>query len=87
MNAPTFTPPPGSPPPPPADEDAAPTAAQLDLEQARLATRPMTARCPTCDHEWVAAFLPMNLTRCAELLKVAACPKGCRAGPLLGSMA
>ena len=35
---------------------------------------PFNVKCQTCDHAWVAAYLPMNLTAIAKVLKGLRCP-------------
>lgn len=36
---------------------------------------PFWARCRACDHRWIAAYVPMNITTFAKLVKTARCPK------------
>jgi Zn finger protein HypA/HybF involved in hydrogenase expression len=37
--------------------------------------KPMTVRCGSCDHEWVAAYLPMPVTTIVALVHLLFCPK------------
>jgi hypothetical protein len=36
--------------------------------------KPFWAKCPTCAPCWPAAYLPMEMSKCAKLLIAAACP-------------
>ena len=57
-----------------------------EREAAAGRTRPVNAHCPTCDHEWIVCYLPMPLDTAAALMMAAKCPKGCTAGPRVGSL-
>jgi len=37
----------------------------------------LQGRCGDCDHVWVVAYLPMAVSRAAELARLARCPRGC----------
>jgi Zn finger protein HypA/HybF involved in hydrogenase expression len=37
--------------------------------------KPMTVRCGSCQHEWVAMYLPMPLTKVVALMQAMYCPK------------
>ena len=37
--------------------------------------KPMTVRCGSCDHEWVAVYLPMPLAKVVALVQALFCPK------------
>ncbi len=41
--------------------------------------KPFWVKCLSCSHVWPAAYLPMEIDKCAKLLKKASCPK-CAAG-------
>ena len=36
--------------------------------------QPINVRCQECSHEWVAAYLPMDMAKFAKLMKSAHCP-------------
>lgn len=41
--------------------------------------------CADCNHEWVAAYLPMSVEDFVRVGKRAVCPKGCRSKVLCGA--
>lgn len=42
--------------------------------------KPFWVKCRSCSHIWPAAYLPMGVDQCAELLSKTHCPK-CATGP------
>lgn len=48
-----------------------------------VATKPLWAKCPTCDACWPAAYLPMPLHAMARAASRAVCPNNCAAKPLV----
>lgn len=75
---------------PGAKEEARSLAAKAregeEIAAAALRTTPVVAHCPTCGHEWHVCYLPMPLEQAAGFMKAARCPKGCSAGPRVGSL-
>jgi hypothetical protein len=35
----------------------------------------MWVRCGSCDHKWIVAYLPMDMTKVVRLTKRSLCPK------------
>ena len=52
-----------------------------DVEQG---DNPFFVHCPTCQHAWIAAYLPMRMDRLAALAKGVKCPRGCDSRVLCG---
>lgn len=44
------------------------------IEPAQLPKNELRAKCGGCSHVWIVAYLPMELTKVATLMKNAACP-------------
>lgn len=58
-----------------------------EAEAASHRVNPVEAFCPTCEHRWAVAYIPMPLDQLARLMIAARCPKGCSASPRVGTMA
>lgn len=70
----------------PIKPDFAAELAEREKAAAAERTRPVVAHCPTCEHDWTVCYLPMPIDTAAALMKAARCPKGCSAGPRVGSL-